>query len=214
VVASWPVLMKAAATEPGRIAIATGREYGYNRGLFRYDTTAANLLWQGDDADSFPGDDKNYRPDYYTSKIALRYLAVKKPRFMFIGLGDGDEYAHRLDYKDYLKSLEDQDRTVGEIMKVLDGMGERGKATTLIVTCDHGRGKDFQHHGPEWPGSERIWMVAAGGQVPRHGFVDPPEARRLADLAPTIRRLLGLPPVDEVPNAGRVIPELMPDEAK
>ena len=212
VVSSWPVIMNAAALAPSKVAISTGRGGGSNRGLFRYDATAASLLWHGDDADKYPGDDKYYRPDEYTSKIATRYLAAKKPRFMFIGLGDGDEYAHRLDYQDYLKSLAEQDRTVGEVMDILDHMGERGKATTLIVTVDHGRGKDFAHHGAAFPGSERVWMVAAGGQVPQRGFADPKEARRLADLAPTVRRMLGLPPVDDGENAGKPIPEFFADD--
>jgi hypothetical protein len=57
-----------------------------------------------------------------------------------------------------------------------------------------------------------VWLVAAGGAVRPQGFVDSTRKHRLADLAPTIRVLLDLPPdVAEASwNPGTPIDELLP----
>jgi len=53
--------------------------------------------------------------------------------------------------------------------------------------------------------------VAAGGAIPARGAVESKQRHRLADIAPTIRALLGLP-ADTEPTAGVVIDELLPLE--
>ena len=192
------------------MVFSTGKDYGFNRSALRYDSYADTVLYGADDVDEYPGTDDHYRPDFWTAKIAVRYYAAKKPTFMFLGLGDGDEYAHRLDYHGYVVALQQEDRAIGQLMDAVDAMGERGKRTTIVVTADHGRCDDFQHHGPECAESARVWMVAAGGTVPRRGIVDAAETRHLADLAPTIRTWLGLAPGADGPDAGQPIPEMLP----
>jgi arylsulfatase A-like enzyme len=213
VITSWPAIMYAAAKDPSKMVFSTGENYGFNRSALRYDSYANMVLFGADDVDQYPGTDDHYRPDSWTAKIALRYYAAKKPTFMFLGLGDGDEYAHRLDYHGYVGALQQEDRAIGQLMDEVDAMGDRGKRTTIVVTADHGRCDDFQHHGPECAESARVWMVAAGGTVPKRGLADAKETRHLADLAPTMRVWLGLPPGDEGPEAGRAIPEMQPDPA-
>lgn len=210
VITSWPAIERGAALDPTKMVMSTGRDYGYHRDALRYDNTSKMLLWGGDDAFPYPGDD-HYRPDYYTGKIATRYLEAKKPRFLFVGMGDGDEFAHKNDYRGYISALQQEDKIIGDVMHDLDAMGERGKQTTMIVTADHGRCAEFVGHGADCPESGRTWIVAAGGQVPSRGYVDLATERHLADIAPTLRIVLGLPPGDATENAGVPIAEMMGD---
>jgi hypothetical protein len=214
VISSWPAIQRAAALDPTQLVMSTGRDFGFNREALRFDNTARMNLWSGDDAFPYPGDDDHYRPDYFTGKIAVRYLAEKKPSFLFIGLGDGDEFAHRNDYHGYLNALEQEDKIIGDVTRTLDNMGERGKRTTVLVTADHGRCDNFRDHGPECVESSHTWIVAGGGQVPTQGLVNLTTERHLADIAPTIRIIMGLPPGDDVPNAGVPIDEMLGGQTK
>ena len=180
VFSSWGPIVRAASQHPSEIVHSTG-EVG----------TAA------------------FRADRATADKGLAYFAEHRPTFFFLGLGEPDEYAHRGDYAGYVASLRQADDVLGELRGLLAQMGERGKSTSLFVTCDHGRSDDFRDHGGPWPESSRVWLVAAGGAIPSRGFVDSERKHRLADITPTIRVLLGLP-ADHSSGAGSPIEELLP----
>jgi arylsulfatase A-like enzyme len=86
-------------------------------------------------------------------------------------------------------------------------MGARGERTVVMLTSDHGRSRDFKNHGGGYPESARVWLVAAGAGITARGPIDAPVPRYLADIAPTMRKLLGLPR-DEGPRAGAPLLEL------
>ena len=172
----------------------------------RDDGILRDWLDRGARADPFPGYD-DFRPDHFTAEIALRYLETKRPRLMFLGLGEPDEYAHRDDYAGYLASLRAADSVIGELFSVLGRMGARGQHTTVIVTADHGRGRDYRVHGRNFPESSRVWLVAAGAGVAARGLAHAERPHRLADIAPTVRTLLALP-ADVTPSAGAPLDEL------
>ena len=180
VFASWAPIVRAAALHPSDFVWSTGEP---ETGAFRSDRTTADR--------------------------ALAYFAERHPSFLFLGLGEPDEFAHRNDYPGYLGSLRLADAVLGELRDRIAQMGERGQRTSIFVTCDHGRSDTFQDHGAAWPESSRVWLVASGGAVPSRGFVGCGHARRLADIAPTVRRLLRLP-ADASPGAGTPIDELLP----
>jgi len=100
------------------------------------------------------------------------------------------------------------DAVIGEIDYLLGELSKSGHPTTLIVTTDHGRGSRFAGHGGIAPESSRVWLVAAGAGIAARGYVHAPTQRRLADIAPTLRRLIGLPD-DTSPGAGSVLEELL-----
>jgi Metalloenzyme superfamily len=150
-----------------------------------------------------------FRPDRATADLALAYLIERRPAFLFVGLGEPDEFAHRGDYAGYLGSLRQADEVLTELRERLSVMGEYGDHTSILVTCDHGRADDFQDHGAPWPESSRVWLVGAGGAIPARGEIDTSDKHRLADIAPTIRRLIGLSD-DASPGAGEPIAELLP----
>ncbi|MCA9591997.1 MAG: hypothetical protein KC776_01765 [Myxococcales bacterium] len=207
VIASWAGISKAAARHPERLVVSTGRHGGPTRHFLRYDTTAARLLDAGARSSAYPGHG-DYRPDRYTSAIALRYLETQTPRFLFVGLGDSDAYAHHGLYRDYLTGLRNADATIGEIDRVLSELRARGYPATLLVTADHGRGKRFAGHGAVAPESARVWLVASGSGITARREVAAPKLRRLADVAPTIRSLMRLPPAEPAVDQGEVLSEL------
>ena len=85
----------------------------------------------------------------YTAALALHYLATERPRFLFLGLGEPDEQAHRGSYGGYLDALRQADGIIDELVHTLDRMGERGQRTSVFITADHGRAVDFRDHGSD-----------------------------------------------------------------
>jgi hypothetical protein len=211
VIASWEGLGKAASFDPRRVAISVGRSQGVTRGLLAYDEQAAQLLDQGSRDGPAPGV-HNFRRDRATARIALRYLRVKRPRFLFLGLGEPDEYGHRNDYRGYLAAVRAADTVIGQVEVSLRELAASGHRTALFITTDHGRGRNFTGHGQEEPESGRVWLVATGTAISARGYVAAPVQRHLADLAPTIRLLESLPP-DESRRRGHVLRELFQSPA-
>jgi len=198
VISSWAPIGRVAFADRARGVLSAGQHGVANEGLLRFDDAEAKLVDAGDGVDPFPGYD-DYRPDRFTEKIALRYLEVKRPRFLWVSLGDTDEHAHRGDYKAYVAALRRADAYVAELLAALPDRD----GTVVVVTTDHGREAKFKNHGTE-PESAPIWLVAAGGGVPARGFVELRGERALADVAPTVLRLAG------IQRQGRVIEELLP----
>jgi hypothetical protein len=191
VFASWPNIARVAASDTSRIVVSAGRHTVEHQEVLRADPVMGQTLARGASVTAWPGEG-DYRPDVWTARLALRYLEVHRPRFMFLGLGDTDEYGHKNDYRGYIDALREVDEVIGRLFATLDAMGERGQRTTVLITTDHGRASNFHDHGPRFPESGRVWLVAAGGAVRARGLVELESERQLADIAPTVRTLLGL----------------------
>jgi hypothetical protein len=185
---SWEEIARAAtsAGPDGLVMVSAGRAEG--------DTTSAA-----------PGHGR-YRPDSATCALALDYLRQASPRFLWVALGDADEWAHANNYAAYLRSLRAADRFVGEVASVLAAKGERGEKTMLIMATDHGRGPSFKDHGEA--GSESVWLLARGPEVAARGAVPVQKPRFLRDIAPTIRAVLGLP-AKACKGCGEVLDEIL-----
>jgi predicted AlkP superfamily pyrophosphatase or phosphodiesterase len=177
VVASWDWI----ARMTRRVPISAGRNAGHMRDNFRVSPDLDDAVT----SPAFPGVD-DYRPDRYTAPLALAVLQERRPCFFWISLGDTDEYAHRGDYPSYLEALRAFDAFLGDLDATLAAM----KADPIvIVTADHGRNKSFVDHGVETE-SSRVWIVVAGGPIVP---LAPVEIGTLCQIAPLLRRALGLP---------------------
>jgi hypothetical protein len=205
--ASWPPIARAATHVADRIVVSTGRRDVAGARILLADGATREPLERGALANPFPGDG-DFRPDRFTAALALGYFEARHPHFMFVGLGEPDEYAHRDDYVGYLASLHAADDFFGALFAALDRMGERGRRTLVLATSDHGRARDYRDHGAAHPESARVWLAAIGGPVVARGYMDARREHNLSDLAPTARLWLGLPP-DEAPNAGVPLTELL-----
>lgn len=190
VVTSWPKVALAVSQSPSSMVVSAGRSGGSNQRIFhRYPETLA-AYQRGKAADPKPGSG-DFRPDRLTQELALSYLAHERPSFLFVGLGETDEFAHKNDYVGYLRALRAADGMIGAVHQLLLAAERRGVSTLLFVTSDHGR-SDFVHHGAAYPESARTWLVAAGSTVTARGSVNSPVPRTLSDLAPTLRFIWGL----------------------
>ena len=194
VFSSWPTISHAAAKNAQGALVSTG------------------LQPSDDGLESWPGE-PGFRPDRYTATVALAHLEKARPDFMFLGLGEPDEYAHQGNYAAYVSSLQAMDRTIGELEQTLVRMGERGARTNVFVTADHGRAKNFRDHGGAYPESAAVWLVAFGPAIQARGSLVTTTPHRLADLAPTARLLLEVPRTSPEPmGAGAPLRELFGDE--
>jgi len=190
VITSWPKIALAASNAPENLLISAGRTETQNSRALEQHPEVWRAYRDGAAAKPAPGWG-GFRPDRYTAEIAVGYLKHAAPRFLFVGLGETDEYAHHNDYRNYLAALRHADRAIGQIYETLERAERAGASTLLFVTSDHGRA-GFVHHGKAYPESARTWLVAAGSAVRARGVIRSPATRRLADLAPTIRALWGL----------------------
>jgi len=150
----------------------------------------------------------SFRSDAVTADLAIAHLKAHPPRFMFLGLGEPDEFGHQNDYAGYLNAIRRADARIAEIDRELTGLAAHGTRTALFVTADHGRADSFVEHGSKFPESARVWLIAAGSALRASGFVAAPSERRLADLAPTVRQIAGFPR-DLDPEAGMPLSELL-----
>ena len=207
VVSSWPLIEQAAAKRPQAIALSTGRHGGETREALLFDGVARSIVRRGERSSPHPGHG-DFRPDRFTAELGLHVLRARAPGFLFIGLGETDEYGHRNDYRSYLRALTYADSVVGEVAAIVRELNAGGHPTTLFVTSDHGRAQNFVTHGAHAPESARTWLVAAGAGVRARGAVVSPRRRRLADIAPTIRYLVGAAPPIGSPS-GEVLTELL-----
>lgn len=183
VISSWGGIERAAGTR-GRAIVSTGRHGGATRDQLRFDPISSALLRHGESDGPSPGED-DFRRDRATAALALHYLIFRRPRFLFLGLGETDELAHKNDYRGYLEALVAADRVVGEVASVLSAYEREGRRTTLLVTTDHGRSRGFVGHGRDAPESAAVWLIAAGYGVGARCRTGSRE-HRLADVASLI----------------------------
>ncbi len=206
VVTSWPDIAKVAAKSP-RVAVSAGKHAGATRWRFDRTDAVSTALRRAEAEPPWPGTG-DFRRDRYTADLALAYLRAEQPNFLFVGLGETDEFAHQGNYTGYLEALREADRYVGELAATLAARARAGVRTALFVTADHGRAATFRDHGQPYPESARVWLVASGSAIEARGLVAAQAPRHLADIAPTLRALFGLP-ADRDQSAGFPLFELL-----
>jgi hypothetical protein len=109
----------------------------------------------------------NVRFDAVTMRGALHYLKLRKPRVLYVMLGDTDEWAHERRYDLYLDAANRGDRFLKQLWETVQAMREYRGRTTLLVATDHGRGSaaDWTDHGKQVPAAARIWVAGLGPGV-------------------------------------------------
>jgi hypothetical protein len=172
---SWDTIRKTVGKNSDKFVVNCGRNYrsaGWKQ-LGLPDSTSFPEYW-----------DPLYRPDSLTQQAVLDYLKNNNPQFLWVSLGDTDEWAHAGNYDKYIESLVEADKFVGQMVNQLSS-----KDTTFIITADHGRSKDWRSHGWDVE-SSKDWLMLSGRKVPKKGFVKYDGTKRLSDILPTVRHLL------------------------
>jgi hypothetical protein len=133
--------------------------------------------------------------DVLTTRIALAYVKKNKPRVLWLGLGQSDDWAHARRYDRLLDYLHLADQLLADLWTTLQSIPQYRDRTTLVITTDHGRGltpKDWIDHDASIPGCGDIWIAVIGPDTPRRGELGPADTVHQADVAATMVTLLGL----------------------
>jgi hypothetical protein len=153
------------------------------------------------------------RNDVFTFRVALEYLRHERPRVLYMGLGDTDEYGHGGRYDLYLRAAHEADAAIKTIWNELQSNAQYRGTTTLIVTTDHGRGdppRGWRSHGEKIEGSDAIWLAVLGPDTPALGERSETQLVTQSQVAATLAALLGEDYNTEVPKAGAPIAEVLP----
>jgi hypothetical protein len=135
------------------------------------------------------------RPDVLTYIGGREYLKAYKPKVLYIAFDETDDYAHAGQYNHYLNSAHAEDAMIADLWKTVQSMPEYRDKTSLIITCDHGRGdkiKDqWRDHGQKVEDAGHIWIAVMGPDTPPFGEVKTQTTLYQKQIAPTIAKLLG-----------------------
>jgi len=133
------------------------------------------------------------RFDAPTMQGALEYFRTRKPRVLYVMLGETDSWAHGRRYDLYLDAAWRSDRFVRRLWELAQSLPEHRGRTALVLATDHGRGAtraEWTDHGEKVPAAESIWMAVMGPGTPALGVREGVEATQ-SQLAATVAALLG-----------------------
>jgi len=134
------------------------------------------------------------RTDLVTYMAAREYFKTKKPKILYISFDEPDEFAHAGKYNDYLGVSHMEDAMMADIWNLAQSMPEYKGKTTLIVTCDHGRGNkiksQWRDHGERVEDATQIWMGVIGPDTKALGENTPGQVYQ-KQFAATMAALLG-----------------------
>jgi hypothetical protein len=150
--------------------------------------------------------------DSFTHAVAMRYLTQRRPRVVFIGYGETDEWSHAGRYDRLLRSARAVDDYLRELWTWVQSQPDYRGRTTLIVTTDHGRGRtvrDWTNHGRDVEGAEEMWLAVIGPDTPALGTRRNAANVTQSQIAATIAALLGLDYRRDVPQAAAPIADVI-----
>jgi hypothetical protein len=142
---------------------------------------------------------------------AVEYIKARKPRLVFIGLGETDDWAHAGSYPAYLNAAHLADDYLRQLWELTQSLPEYRGTTTLIVLPDHGRGEgaEWTTHGEKAPASRQTWMAFLGPDTPALGERRRGPAVTESEVAATLAALLGEDYRAAVPQAGAPIADVL-----
>ena len=154
--------------------------------------------------------------DAVTLGAAREHLVRHKPRVLYIGLGETDEWAHGRRYDLYLEAAHVTDRYLADLWQTIQAMPEYAGKTALLMTTDHGRGlttQDWVSHGVKTEGAENIWIaLLAPGVTPALG-VRSNVTTTQSQVAATVAHLVGANFSEFSSRAAAPLPGILPSDA-
>lgn len=146
--------------------------------------------------------------DVITMRAALEHIVKRKPRVMYVQLGETDEWAHMRRYDCYLEAAHNSDRFLRRLWETVQSMPEYKDKTSLVLTTDHGRGGtlgDWTDHGKDVAGAEHVWMAVMGPDVKPLGVRENVDVT-LGQTAATVAALVGEDYHGTVPQSAPALP--------
>jgi hypothetical protein len=155
--------------------------------------SSGNLIFEGWN-EKCPPSNGFITDDSLTYHFAKEYIAKNHPRFAFIGFDETDGLAHEGKYDAYLNSANQLDGYMEDLWNFIQNDPQYKDNTTLIITCDHGRGKAgtqmWRHHGKLVLPADKIWMAAIGAGIKSQGVLKSGKFYQ-KQIGPTIAKLFG-----------------------
>jgi hypothetical protein len=135
------------------------------------------------------------RLDIATYLAAKEYLREFQPKVLYIAFDETDDYAHDGLYDQYLASARAEDGMIADLWSWLQSTKAYGDKTTLVVTCDHGRGdkikQQWTDHGEKIEDAGQVWIAVMGPDTRSVGEMHNASTLYQKQLAPTLAALLG-----------------------
>ncbi|WP_276503173.1 alkaline phosphatase family protein [Terrimonas pollutisoli] len=134
------------------------------------------------------------RHDQLTFLTAKEYLQQHRPRVLFLGLGETDEYAHSRRYDLYLEQANKIDRMLAELWHWIQTTPGYKDNTTILITTDHGRGSrrdKWSSHSSFIRGSSQTWLALLGPSIEPLGEVKDNQQLYQQQIAGLIAELVG-----------------------
>ncbi len=149
------------------------------------------------------------RLDGFTFHYGFEYLKKNNPRVVYFAFDETDDFAHGGKYDLYLESAHYIDGFINKLWTWLQSSEKYKGKTTLIITCDHGRGNktdsDWRDHGSKMPECDQIWMAFLGPHTPALGEIKNEQQLYQNQIAKTLAAFLGIDYSNEH-KPGEVIP--------
>lgn len=122
--------------------------------------------------DATPKHWKNTRFDIFTHEYAMEALKNQKPKVLYIGYGEADDFGHDKDYDHYLNAINRNDKMIEEIWNYVQLDPYYKDQTTLIITTDHGRGNFYEwvDHSKNVKGSSDSFILMMGPNIKQERF--------------------------------------------
>ncbi|HTJ52258.1 MAG TPA: sulfatase-like hydrolase/transferase [Cyclobacteriaceae bacterium] len=135
------------------------------------------------------------RLDAFTFYYGMEYIKRSKPRVMYFAFDETDDFAHAGEYAAYLNTAHHTDSFIAELWNYFQSDSQYKNKTTLIITCDHGRGgnaEEWKHHGGKITGADQIWFAVIGPDTPATGEIKTESQYYQNQIAKTMAAVLGL----------------------
>lgn len=147
------------------------------------------------------------RLDAFTFSYGMEYIRKHKPRVVYFGFDETDDFAHAGEYGAYLNSAHSTDQFIANLYAYMQSDPFYKDKTTFIITVDHGRGPDMEswkHHGAKVSGADQIWLGFLGPDTPGGGEAKSANQVYQNQVAATLAAFLGLQ-FDNKPSPGPVV---------
>jgi Type I phosphodiesterase / nucleotide pyrophosphatase len=138
----------------------------------------------------------------------IDYVKTGRPRVLFVGYGETDNWAHQGRYDLILDSAHRFDHYVQQLWDTMQAMPQYHGTTTFLITTDHGRGgglSEWKEHGDEQKGSENIWLAVIGPDTAPLGERTKTAPIVQAQIAATLAAFVGKDYRTAVPKAAEPI---------
>lgn len=152
------------------------------------------------------------RLDGFTFHYGYEYLKKNNPRVVYFAFDETDDFAHGGKYDLYLESAHYIDGFINKLWTWLQSNERYKGKTTVIITCDHGRGnktnEDWRHHGSKVPECDQVWMAFLGPDTPALGELKIEQQLYQNQIAKTLAAFLGMDYINER-KPGEAIPSVI-----